>query len=216
MSKNIFWIVSVIAVCLVGIVFLTNVNEKSATIDYENQPFLGEASALVEIVEFGDYKCPSCKNFHDVLFPIIHEELVKTGKAKFYFMNYSFINVDSHRSAQFAETVFQELGNEKFWAFHDLLFSKQPDDLSFEKVDLYTESFLEETLAEVASKEETSKVMNAFAENKGKAAWDKDKKIANNLGVSSTPTIFINGKQFKGRTPNDFNKMVEEAASSGK
>ena len=104
---------------------LTNVSEKSVVIDYEGQPFLGEASAPVEIVEFGDYKCPSCKDFNDRLFPIIYEELVETGKAKFYFMNYSFIAADSTTAAQFAETVYKELGNEKFWAFHNLLFANQ-------------------------------------------------------------------------------------------
>ena len=84
-------------------------------IEYEGQPFLGEESAPVAIVEFGDYKCPACKAFDESLFPLIEQEFVETGQAKFYFMNYSFINNDSHRSAQFAETVYQELGNEKFW-----------------------------------------------------------------------------------------------------
>ena len=115
MNKKIFWLIGILAVCLIGIIVLTNVNEESVVIDYEGQPFLGEASAPVEIVEFGDYKCPSCKDFNDRLFPVIYQELVKTGKAKFYFMNYSFIAPDSTTAAQFAETVYKELGNETFW-----------------------------------------------------------------------------------------------------
>ena len=216
MSKKIFWVVGLVVICIIGVIFLTDVNQKSTVIDVEGQPFLGEESAPVEIIEFGDYKCPSCKDFNDRLFPVIYKELVETGKAKFSFMNYSFINIDSNRSAQFAETVYEELGNDKFWSFHELLFSKQPKDLSYEKVDLYTESFLEELLAEVATDEETKKVMQAFGENKGKEAWEKDMKTANGLGVSSTPTIFISGKQFTGSTLDDFTKMVEEAAASGK
>ncbi|MEK4714017.1 DsbA family protein [Sporosarcina sp. FSL K6-5500] len=216
LSKKIFWIVGLVVICIVGVIVLTNANQKSTVIDVEGQPFLGEESAPVDIIEFGDYKCPSCKDFNDRLFPVIYKELVETGKAKFYFMNYSFINIDSNRSAQFAETVYQELGNDKFWTFHELLFSKQPEDLTYEKKDLYTESFLEEVLAEVATEEETNKVMQSFGESKGKEAWEKDMKTANNLGVSSTPTIFISGKQFTGSTLDDFTKMVEEAAASGK
>lgn len=212
MSKKIFWIVGLVAICIVGIIVLTGVNEKSVVIDYEGQPFLGEASAPVEIVEFGDYKCPSCKDFNDRLFPIIHEELVETGKAKFYFMNFSFIAPDSTTAAQFAETVYKELGNDTFWAFHNLLFANQTTESGQPTV--FNDATLEDMLAKVASEEETSKVMVAFGDSKGKAAWEKDMSTANGLGVSSTPTIFIGGKQFNGSTINDFIKMAEEAAAN--
>ncbi len=213
MNKKIFWIIGIVAVCIIGIIVLTNVDEKSAVIDYEGQPFVGEASAPVEIVEFGDYKCPSCKDFNDRLFPIIHEELVETGKAKFYFMNFSFIASDSATAAQFAETVYKELGNDKFWAFHSLLFANQTTESG--QSTLFNDATLEDMLAKVASEEETSKVMVAYGDSQGKEAWEKDMSTANGLGVSSTPTILIGGKEFKGNTINDFIKMTEEAATSG-
>lgn len=207
MNKKIFWLIGILAVCLIGIIVLTNVNEESVVIDYEGQPFLGEASAPVEIVEFGDYKCPSCKDFNDRLFPVIYQELVETGKAKFYFMNYSFIAPDSTTAAQFAETVYEELGNEPFWALHNLLFANQTT--------VFSEQTLEKMLAEVANEEEVTKVMAAYQEGKGKIAWDHDMNTANSLGISSTPTIFIGGKEFTGNKVSDFTKMVEEAAESG-
>lgn len=131
----------------------TAVNE----IDYKSQPYLGEKSAPVQIVEFGDYKCPVCKTFEEQFFPSIQSELIDTGKAQFYFMNYSFINVDSTRSAKFAESVYQELGNETFWKFHELLFDKQPADLKYEKEDVFTDKFLEETLKEIANDKDVKK-----------------------------------------------------------
>ncbi len=54
-----------------------------------------------------------------------------------------------------------------------------------------------------------------LARRKRKEAWEKDMNTANSLGISSTPTIFIGGKEFTGKKLNDFTKMVEEAAESG-
>lgn len=213
MSKKIFWIVGIIVVCIVGIIVLSDAKQQSVDIDYAEQPYIGEESAPVEIVEFGDYKCPHCGEFMNTLFPIIEEQFVDTGKAKFYFMNYSFIAADSTTSAQFGETVYEELGNEKFWEFHHLLFANQTNESG--QANLMTDEFLKAVLGEVASAEETEKVMLAYSENAGKDAWQKDMNIANGLGVTGTPTIYIGGKEFTGRTMDDFAKMVEEA-SNGK
>ncbi|MCG7335669.1 DsbA family protein [Sporosarcina sp. ACRSM] len=213
MNKKIFWLVGIIAVCLIGIIVLTNVSNKSVDIDFAGQPFIGEASAPVEIVEFGDYKCPSCKNFNDRNFPVIYEEVIQTGKAKFYFMNYSFLAADSTTAAQFAETVYEELGNDPFWEFHNLLFANQTSETG--QSTLFTEDTLEALLASVVTEEDTAKVMTAYREGKGKEPWNQDMNIAKGLGVSSTPTIYIDGKEFKGQTMDDFTKMVEEAAANG-
>jgi protein-disulfide isomerase len=212
-----FWVVGLVAVFILAFIFLGNHSKKQdetkgTEIDYSNQPFLGEKSAPVSIIEFGDYKCPNCKNFDKNVVPIIQQELVDTGKAKFYFMNDSFINVDSTRSAKFAESVFQELGNETFWKFHDLLFEKQPEDTKYEKVDLFTEDFLVDTLKEVASDSDVDKVVKNFQDKKSDKAWDKDMDYAVKLGVTGTPTIFVNGEKFEGQTIDDLKEMVAKAA----
>ncbi|MEY2192690.1 DsbA family protein [Neobacillus sp. BF23-41] len=212
-----FWVVGLVAVFILAFIFLGNHSKKQeetkgTEIDYSNQPFLGEKSAPVSIIEFGDYKCPNCKNFDKNVVPIIQQELVDTGKAKFYFMNDSFINVDSTRSAKFAESVFQELGNETFWKFHDLLFEKQPEDTKYEKVDLFTEDFLVDTLKEVASDRDVDKVVKNFQDKKSDKAWDKDMDYAEKLGVTGTPTIFVNGEKFEGQTIDDLKEMVAKAA----
>ncbi|PGY15089.1 DsbA family protein [Bacillus sp. AFS031507] len=212
-----FWVVGLVAVFILAFIFLGNHSKKQeetkgTEIDYSNQPFLGEKSAPVSIIEFGDYKCPNCKNFDKNVVPIIQQELVDTGKAKFYFMNDSFINVDSTRSAKFAESVFQELGNETFWKFHDLLFEKQPEDTKYEKVDLFTEDFLVDTLKEVASDRDVDKVVKNFQDKKSDKAWDKDMDYTEKLGVTGTPTIFVNGEKFEGQTIDDLKEMVAKAA----
>lgn len=212
-----FWMIGLVAVFILAFIFLGNHSkqeDKTTTtkIDYSNQPYKGKESAPVSIIEFGDYKCPNCKNFAKDVVPLIQQELVDTGKAKFYFMNDSFINVDSTRSAKFAESVFQELGNETFWKFHDLLFEKQPKDTKYEKIDVYTEDFLTETLKEIASDSDVDKVLKNFQAKKSDNAWNKDMEYVEQLGVTGTPTIFVNGERFDGQTIDDLKDMVEKAA----
>ncbi|CEG34934.1 MULTISPECIES: DsbA family protein [Peribacillus] len=211
-----FWIIGLIAVIIIGFIFLANGKKDGDTavneIDYKSQPYLGEKSAPVQIVEFGDYKCPVCKTFEEQFFPSIQSELIDTGKAQFYFMNYSFINVDSTRSAKFAESVYQELGNETFWEFHELLFDKQPADLKYEKQDVFTDKFLEETLKEIANDKEVKKVVTSFKAKKSEDQWNKDMELADELGVTGTPSLFVNGKKFEGNTIDDLVKMVDDAA----
>lgn len=218
-SKFVFWVVGLVAVVLIAFIFLGNHQKQNTAttaqkekIDYTNEPYIGKSSAPVSIIEFGDYKCPNCKNFNEKVIPIIKQEVVDTGKAKLYFMNDSFIYTDSERAAKFAESVYAELGNETFWKFHDLLYQKQPEDSKYEKMDIYDEKFLTDTLKEVASDEDVNKVVQHFDAKKSDTAWQKDMDLAEKLNVTGTPTIFVNGKLFDGKTIDDLKNMVDKAA----
>ncbi|WP_157452839.1 thioredoxin domain-containing protein, partial [Brevibacillus sp. SKDU10] len=124
-----------------------------------------------------------------------------------------FIAVGSHRTALFAETVYGELGNDLFWKFHDLLYKNQPEDLKLERQDYFTEEMLKGLIGQIADKQQTEKVMQAFTAKKYLAAVDKDLAIVKRLDVRGTPTLYINGKRFEGTTMDDFKKAVEEAAN---
>lgn len=223
-AKFIFWVIAVAAAFLLGFVFLGNHSTEQNTktsakekIDYANQPYIGKASAPISIIEFGDYKCPNCKNFNEKVIPIVKQELIDNGQAKLYFMNDSFINTDSIRAAKFAESVYAVLGSQTFWKFHDLLYQKQPVGSQYEKQDVYTEKFLTDTLKEIAAgPSDVNKVVNYFQAKKSDAAWKKDMDLADQLNVSGTPTIFVNGKLFNGTTMNDLVKMADNALKGKK
>lgn len=207
MSK-IFWFVLVIFVCLVALLLITN-NEKKTPlfIDYENQPFIGDASAPVSIVEFGDYKCIHCSEFNRSVIPYIIENFVINGQAKLYFINYAFLSNDSTLAALYAEAVYHELGNEIFWEFHELLFEHHADVSN----NILNEEALESMLAEVATESQVEQVRSTYNDGVAQEALDHDMSIARNLRVNSTPTIFINGIKFEGKTMDDFSKRIQEA-----
>ncbi|WP_409294914.1 DsbA family protein [Peribacillus sp. SCS-26] len=207
-----FLVVGLIIAAAAGIAILSNMQGKEASFDYRSQPYLGKESAPVNIVEFGDYKCPVCKNFTLSVFPQIKKDLIDTGKAKLYFMNDPIIYKDSSRSALFGETVFHELGNAEFWKFHDELYKQQPDDPKYEQMDIYSASFLTRILKENTGKNNVDKVMKAFDEEKYEKELKNDLSLVKELGVTGTPTFFVNGKQFKGKTYQDLIDMVNKEA----
>ncbi|MGW5952456.1 DsbA family protein [Bacillus mycoides] len=211
LTKWIFLGVVLVSAALLVLIFWERGSEKEVHIDYQDQPYLGKESAPVHIVEFGDYKCPACKKFSESTFYKIKKDLIDTGKAKFYFMNYAFINVDSIRAAKFGETVYKELGNEKFWQFHELLYNKQPKEVKYEGVDLYTNTFLKDTLKEFASDEEVAKVVENFNLKKAEYAYEKDMSYIKKFKINSAPALYINGKRFEGDAYIDLKKIVEKA-----
>jgi len=210
MSKKIFWFVLVIFVCLVALLLITNNEKKNPLfIDYENQPFIGDASAPVSIVEFGDYKCIHCSEFNKSVIPYIIENFVNNGQAKFYFIHYAFLSSESTLAALYAEAVYHELGNETFWKYHELLFEHQYQADGSNNI--LNEEALESVLAEIATESQVEQVRSTYNDGVAQKALDIDMSIARDLRVNSTPTIFINGIKFEGKTMDDFSERIQEA-----
>lgn len=215
-NKIFFWIVIVLVIGVVGWMFANQkVEDVDSTsnfdIDLSAQPVLGSKDAKVQVIEFGDYKCPACKSFGESFVPLIQEDFINDGDVSFYFMNYDFIHSDSTRAAEFAEVIYQELGNEIFWNFHELLYANQPED---ENVDYFTEDKLLELLKQVALIDDVSKVQSAFENGEGKKALRVDNEYVERLELQSTPAVFINGELFTDGTYEDFSKQVNEALES--
>jgi protein-disulfide isomerase len=56
---------------------------------------LGQKSAPVELIEFGDLQCPVCKAFSENVLPQVIENQVRNGKAKIDFRNFTIISEES-------------------------------------------------------------------------------------------------------------------------
>jgi protein-disulfide isomerase len=56
---------------------------------------LGDKSAPVELIEFGDLKCPVCKAFSENVLPPVIESQVASGKATIEFRNFTIIDEES-------------------------------------------------------------------------------------------------------------------------
>ena len=89
------------------------------TMSVDGEPFRGEATAQVAIIEYGDIECPFCRHFKQSVYPQIFDEYIKTGKARFYYRDMPLPFHEHAMPAARAEHCAGEQG--KFWEMHDAL-----------------------------------------------------------------------------------------------
>ena len=89
-------------------------------------PILGNPSAPITIVEFGDYQCESCYYWFHTQKPEIYENYISTGKANLVFVDLAFLGRDSSTAAQ-ASYCAEDQG--MYWEYHDLLYNSQESQI---------------------------------------------------------------------------------------
>lgn len=93
-----------------------------ATTSLDDDPVLGnKAKAKVAIVEFSDYECPFCKQFHQTALKDLIKEFVDSGKAVYAFRDYPlpFHEPNASKAANLAQCVREAKGDAAFFAFND-------------------------------------------------------------------------------------------------
>jgi protein-disulfide isomerase len=153
---------------------------------------LGDANAPVTIDVFEDFQCPACKSFTENIETLVVENLVATGKARYVFHNYPFIdgngagNGGESDQAANASMCANEQG--KFWEMHGILYA----NWNGENQGAFSDRRLQ-ALAESVGLD-----MNAFSScfnaNKYKAEIQADFDLGEQMGVSGTPSVFVNGQ----------------------
>ena len=85
-------------------------------------PILGDPSAPVTIVEFGDYQCHQCFNWFHNTKPELTRDYIETGKVNLVFVDLAFLGSDSPKAAQASYCAEDQ---EMYWDYHDLLYASQ-------------------------------------------------------------------------------------------
>ena len=192
---------------MAAIVVLSNKQDTSTTeiqhIDITGQPLLGEEEAPVTIVEFGDFKCPSCKAWGESVYPALVKEYIETGKVKFSFVNVLFHGEESTLASIAAESVLQR-NPEVYWDFHNALFDAQPVE------DHHALWVTPERILEIASgfpEIEQTLLKEDMEQQTTMENVKIDEELVREAGVSMTPTIVINGKVME--NPFDYDAIKE-------
>ncbi len=173
---------------------------------------LGDPNAPVKIEVFEDFQCPSCRSYSEQIEPQVIETYVATGKVYYTFRHFPFLDDNQLRkeSDQAANASMCAAEQGRFWDYHDILFANWNGENQGAFLDNRLVAFAEALGLDMAA-------FNAcFEENRYKAEIDADLALGNELGVSGTPTVFVNRKQLTpGFVPSfaDIAQAVEAALS---
>ncbi len=159
-------------------------------------PSFGPADSKVTIVEFSDFQCPFCSKAATS----VKEIKAKYG-SKIHFVFRQF-PLSFHQNAHLAaEAALAANAQGKFWEYHDKVFENQK---AIER------PALEKYAQEVGLKLEPFK--KALDNKEYAAKVDADAKLGNDVSVSGTPTMFINGKRVQNPTDTAaVSKMIDDA-----
>ena len=159
--------------------------------DAEADPAVGMAvseSAPITIEEFYDPSCPACARFSGFAGKLIRQNYVETADAPVRWVAYSLIlgTFPNSIAAAQAERCAGEQG--LYWPVHDLLLARQ------------TRWYLEQdpagAIADIAAEAgvESGAFNECVRERRHLDAVASSHKVAESRGVSSTPTVFLDGE----------------------
>jgi protein-disulfide isomerase len=161
--------------------------DTTATVSLDDDPILGDKSkAKVAIVEFSDYECPFCKQFHSTTFDALVKNYVDTGKAIISFRDFplSFHDPNATLEAATAECVRKEKGDKAYFAFGKLLYQNtQANGKGL------VEGKLNQLIGQTGANVKT--VTACAATDAAKQEVSKDIADGGKSGVSGTPSFVI-------------------------
>lgn len=157
-------------------------------------PVKGSASPKVTIVEFSDFECPFCRQVQTTLKQIME---TYAGEVRLVFKH---LPLEGHRySMPAALAAYCAAEQDRFWQFHDELFSKT--DLS--------PPGLEQIAASLGLG--LPKFQACLNSEQSRAAIIKDLEAARLFRIDSTPSFIVNGKLIKGALSfAEFQKIIEQ------
>jgi protein-disulfide isomerase len=149
---------------------------------------MGKAEAPVTIVEYASMTCPHCAHFATTTLPTIKEKYIDTGKAKLILREFPF---DPRAAAAFM--LARCAPEERYYPLVEVLFKQQEQWAGAANA--------EEPLLQISK-------LAGFTQESFKACLTNQKLLddvnavrergANEFGVNSTPTFFINGARYSG------------------
>ena len=168
----------------------------------------GPDSARVKVLVFADYTCPACRQHALQFGPVMRDSLLATGKVQEVYYDFPLGGSGEHKHSFLAARA-ARCANEqgRFWEYHDVLFTRQtewaygPAQPTDQLIDYGTEAGLD-----------AKQFASCVRSDKFADAVTASGQLGQQLGVSRTPTIIINGRMPVSRSWDDLKNVIKQDA----
>lgn len=161
----------------------------------DDDPILGNPDAPITIVEFSDYECPFCRKWHVETWPQIQAKYGEQVRLVYRDFPLYGMHANADPAAQAANCAGEQ---EAYWPFHEALFKAERsyDTSLYDEIATNLGLDLPSFQACIKDQRYAQEVLDDYQ-------W------AAELGVSSTPTFFVNGVALVGAQPFEvFDKLI--------
>jgi len=171
---------------------------------------LGDPGAPVLVEAYSSFSCSYCADFALGAGKQIEEDYIATGQVSLVFKTVGY-SPEAPALTQAIESAYCAAEQGSFWQFHDLIFANQVRLFSNRTANLTATM---KTFAEMLALN-LDQFESCVAENKYRELVFDNQADASQLGVSGTPTFFINGVKLVGNQPyENFQELIEQALAS--
>ncbi len=207
MIKKHFWkLFALAAVVLIGGAFMYSnhiATEANAGVTVDEPHVKGNPDAAVTLTKYSDFQCPACAQFSTVI-----DDVLATYEDQIRFEYRHFPLISNHPHAVAAGRAAEAAGQQgKFFEMHDQLFANQAAWSASANPRAFFDRYAEEIGLD----------MEQFKSNM-RASVLRDRVIdghneARDLGLTGTPTFFLNGERMTYTTFQDFMALVDAAVN---
>jgi protein-disulfide isomerase len=163
--------------------------ENRAKIQMKDAPSLGDPKAPVTLVEYSDFECPVCRSLHEVVRGILPNY---AGKLLVVFKDFPLDQLHPWaRTAAIAGRCAYQQNPAAFWKMHDFIYDNQELISAANAWTKMTDYAAQSGLDAATFKSCMASAEVAAAVNASRANGEL-------LEVSSTPTVFVNGRRLVG------------------
>ena len=169
-------------------------------IDTTGRPTRGNKDAKVVAVNYDDFECPYCSRMHQTLFPEIFKEY--GDRVLFVYKDYPLVEIHPWAvHAAVNANCLAEQNNDAYWDYADYVHANRKE-IDAASAPAARTALLDKLALDQSQKHGMNESkLQSCVKAQNDAAVKASMHEAETVGVSATPTLFVNGEKIDGAIP---------------